>query len=211
MKNKSLIIAVIVILVVILGAGGFYFLSQSKTAGTSMMENGQSALDDIFASNVSMECNYDDPEYGQVTAYIKGGKVRMNYVDTQGGTGSSIIKDDTMYFWNEEGGFKMEMAREDMEAMQEEAQESTTQNDASEIAKSIEEYKEHCKNASVSDSNFDLPVGVEFQDYSSMMPSSEQMQQMMHEQSATQEDAPQDSMPSQEDIQKMMEQYGAQE
>lgn len=170
-NNSKLIIGiVVVVLLALLGFGAFKFLgSKSSTMTTGSQTSGGNvftSIKDALSKSISLQCEYDQNGV-KTTAYIKAGAIRS---DTTGKTpeesGSAIIKDKKMYFWNSQGGFMMEFKDDGTTP-------STAPSNAGEkpqdIMNSLEQYKDSCKPAVVSDSLFTPPANVKFQDFSQLM------------------------------------------
>lgn len=168
-NNSKLIIGVVVVVVLaLLGFGAFKFLgSKGSSTGTGQSGNVFTSIKDALSKSVSLQCDYTDETGIKTTAYIKAGAIRS---DTTGKTpeesGSAIIKDKKMYFWNSQGGFMMEF-KDDKTTP------STAPSNIGEkpedVMNSLEKYKESCKPAVVSDSLFTPPADVKFQDFSQLM------------------------------------------
>ena len=167
-----MIVAAIVV-VALLALGGFFFLNKNNTAmQTPSMEEKQeesnviSSIQDAIMNNMSLECTYTSPEGTNVKAYIKSGKVRSEISGkTAAESSNAIIMDKKMYFWNAQGGFVMTIPEITPGAT------NPTPNQGQSTLDSLEQYKSSCKQANVSDSVFELPANVKFQDMSKMMPS----------------------------------------
>lgn len=79
-----------------------------------------------------------------------------------------IMKDNKMYFWNGKEGMMMEF---DPSAMMGEAPAKNVpgQQKPEDVVAALEQYKQYCKSATVSDSLFTPPADVKFTDVSAMM------------------------------------------
>lgn len=183
--QKNVIIAVVA--VAVLGGGAFFFLQSQKSA--TQQNNVVTSIKDALSKSASLECTYTDEEGRQSKTFMKNGAVRSDFTGkTTEDTGSAIITAKKMYMWNaNKEGFMMDIPEVTPSA------ESTTETDTNsqnaqkdEIMKDLEQYKESCKAAVVSDSLFTPPSDVKFTDYSQMMQqnpgagsgiSEEQMQQ----------------------------------
>ena len=171
--SKNLIISAVVV-VILLGAGYMILGNKksapgaSQTAAPTTTESSViSSIKDALAGGQSLQCNYADEDGRTTAAYIKNGMVRADMTASKPEeSGSVIVKDKKVYFWNAQGGFMMEMTDEMMEQGEKTAKESTQGQDT--IA-NLEKYKESCKTATVDDSLFTPPANVKFQDMSSMI------------------------------------------
>lgn len=167
-SSKLIIGIVVVVLLALLGFMGFKFLGSksSSTGGTAGGGNVFTSIKDALSKSVSLQCDYTDATGIKTTAYIKGGAIRSDTVGkTAEESGSAIIKDKKMYFWNSQGGFVLDVPDEAKTP-------SVTPGKGTEspenIMNSLEQYKESCKPAVVSDSLFTPPADVKFQDVSQM-------------------------------------------
>ncbi len=198
-------IIVAVLLVLVLGAGGYMMLAKSKSStpknsmeSAKQDKNAFTSIQDAIAHSMTITCDYSTPEGTNVKAYIKGGKVRSDVISKDSNqSGSAIIMDKKVYFWNSQGGYVMEMP--DISVTPASGQDAV-ENKGNSTMEALEQYRQYCKPGTVSDSLFVLPTGVKFQDMSTMMvPSSKVMP------SGTK---PIPSGMSPEQIQQMMKQYG---
>lgn len=201
--QKNLIIGIVVVML-IAASGGFYMLNQSKksvdtttatTAQSSSSDNAVIAsIKDALAGTASLSCEYTDEQGRQTKSYIKNGKIRADIVAPKvEESGIVIIKDQTMYFWNvKKEGVKMTFSKEMLKDAA--GQQNATQQ--KEFMDNLEQYKEHCKQATVSDSLFVVPTDVTFTDLSGFMNSNGNS----------------DAYPTidQAQLKKMMEQYSTQ-
>ena len=161
---KNVIIAIVVIL--ILGGGAaFFFQNQNKMSGKDAI----TSIKDTLTKSASMECNYTDEQGRTSKAYIKNGSIRADITAKNSKeSGSVIVTDKKIYFWNSEGGFMMEVPDVTKTPSQTEgSNQGLSQKE--ELMRDLDKYKDYCKNASVSDSLFTPPTDVKFQDYSQMM------------------------------------------
>lgn len=177
MKQKNIILAgVALIILLLLGVGGFMVLNKDKSATSDDSsntsednENVITSIRDALSKSMTLECNYDDSESGtKVQAYIKNGAVRTNITAKDPkSSGSTIIKDKKMYFWNQDGGFMMEIPEISITPTEDDS--SSQNSNPEDVIEGIERYKDSCKPAVVSDSLFTPPTDVKFQDFSQMM------------------------------------------
>ncbi len=164
-----LAIALLVVGLLVVGAGAYFIMNKGSMPGGGMMQgsNAITSIKDALTKSVSLECEYEDGTT-KTKAWIKNGAIRADVTgaDAQS-SGSMIMKDKEkkMYFWNEEGGWVMTIPDSD-ETTTGEVPES---NSTSDIMKDLEQYKDSCKPAVVSDSLFNPPADVTFTDMSKMM------------------------------------------
>ncbi len=199
--NKKIGVIAGAVILVILAVIGFFVIQnsnnpQSSLESTTNKESAQTgatfdSLQDIFSNkSLSLQCDYASDEGQKATIYIKNGMVRTSSVgETPQESGEVIIRDNTMYFWNNEGGIKMTFNAEDMESAQQNAQAKQSLSD-------LQKYKDSCKTAVVNDSLFTPPSDVVFQDMSNLL-------QAMPSGAANGSK----SAPTQEEIEALMKQY----
>lgn len=164
----KIVIIIIVVVVILLGAGFFLMNNPTLQKGLDMGTGGKySSIKDALTKSVSLECEYTDPEGASSHVWVKNGAIRADMTggDTES-NGSTIIKDKKMYFWNEKGGYVVTIPDvTPVEGMED----ASTDNQSEDFLKDLEEYKENCKPAVVSDSLFSVPTDIEFQDMSKII------------------------------------------
>ncbi len=190
-KNKIIIAAAAVIL---LGIVAFFLLSRNKMVNLSPSgsDNAFTSIQDALSKSISLECEFTD-ESGRITkSYIKNGAVRADFTSQNAEeSGSVIMKDKKMYFWNSKGGYTMELPDD----VKTDTTTGETESQGSDILKAMEEFKDKCKPAVVSDSLFTPPTDVTFTDMSKLIPT------------GASQNGSQTPQMSQEEIQKYMQQY----
>lgn len=165
MKGKQGFIIAAVIIVILGALGYFYFGKSASLPGTK--STVFTSIQDALSKSLSLKCEYTDPNGTKTTAYIKNGAVRADTTSSKAEeSGSVIVKDKKMYFWNAQGGFMMEIPDVTPEPGFQAPKES---NQAEDIMKDLESYKDSCKAAVVADSLFTPPGDVNFTDFSKMM------------------------------------------
>lgn len=182
-SSKTLIIVVVIIILIILGIFGFMTMG-NKSSDKSATQNATgeetktetsgsvfSSIKDALSRSMSLECTYTDDSGRKSVTYIKNGAVRSDFTaENTAQSGSMIMKDNKMYFWNGKEGMMMEF---DPSAMTGEAGSppknvTPGQQKPEDVVGALEKFKEFCKNATVSDSLFTPPADVEFTDVASM-------------------------------------------
>ena len=162
-------IIIVAIVIVVIGAGFFLMNNPMVQKGLDVGSGGAfSTIKDALSKSVSLECEYPDPQGTTTKVWIKNGAIRsdMNGTADQG-AGSMIMKDKKMYIWNNKEGIVMEL--DDKKTSGDTSLDSKDTNEAEELIKDLEEYKDKCKPTVVSDSLFTPPSDVEFNDMSKMM------------------------------------------
>lgn len=181
MKGKTPIVIAVILLLLLLG-GGYFFLTSKQTspATTTNQPTSGSADNNVFSSikdalskSVSLECNFTDEEGRQTKSFVKAGAVRADFTaKNPEESGSVIMKDKKMYFWNKKMGFMMDLSNAQNEAAklptgtQEQNKGFSNEDD---VLATLEKYKQSCKPSVVADSLFTPPSDVNFTDYSKMM------------------------------------------
>lgn len=173
--KKSVVIAVIVVVMV---AGLFLMMKAGKDEG---WQGGESevkveektegkeerevsvfeSIKEAMARSLSLKCEYDSGN-GKVTVYIKGNNLAIDGYGQENSRYQAIIKGDKMWVWNKDKKEGFIFTTEAKEGEQ-------SGFSSEEIIADVEKEKQFCKTAVVSDSAFDLPANVKFQDVSSMM------------------------------------------
>ncbi len=172
--NKGVILGIVALLLV--GGGAYYFMS-NKSGGlpsTTSTPSGQttgsvfSSIKDALSKSLSLECSFTDTEGRQTKSYVKNGAVRADITAPKvEDSGSVIVKDKKIYFWNSKGGFMMEVPETTPGAGQPSGTGSQAQ--AGNVLDTMEKYKSSCKPGVVADNLFIPPTTVQFQDFSKMM------------------------------------------
>lgn len=179
MKQKLLIV-VAVIVIILLGAVGSMLLSGNKKPAapqTTMKKteaNPITSIQDAIAKNMSLECDYTSAAGTKIKAYIKNGKVKFEVTGkTPAESSTSVMMDKKIYFWGAQGGFMMTMP--EITVTPAAGNVTAVPNQGQQTLDALERYKNSCKQAAVSDSEFDLPKDVKFQDFSKMTPTGTMM------------------------------------
>lgn len=166
------VIGAIVVLVLLLG-GGYMVMSKRTSSPASPTQTGAgnvfSSIKDALSKSLSLECSFTDEQGRQTKSYIKNGAVRADFTGANANeSGSVIMKDKKIYFWNAQGGFMMTEPEVTPGAPQQTSSEKTPGN-VGDMVSTMEKYKNSCKPSVVSDSLFTPPTNVTFQDFSKMM------------------------------------------
>ena len=183
-RGNSLRYVILIILLVLLGFGTWYVLVGSKPTSkvtpsavdTKTAEPTQASvftsIQDALSKSVSLKCEYTDESDKKILTYIKAGAIRTDFQATDPKqSGSMIVKDKKMYFWNGKTGTLISFDIEEMtKGITPTAKKSTTQN-ATDVISGLEKFKDSCKPAVVADSLFVPPSDVKFTDLSQIMKS----------------------------------------
>lgn len=182
--SKIIPLIVVIILLIVLGVGSFMLMGKKNVKPTSsqtVMKNEASptsssmfsSIQEALSKSLSLQCDYTDESGKKIISYIKNGAVRT---DMQGASakdsGSVIMKDKKMYYWNGKTGTVLAF---DITSMMEKVtpsvkpQVSQAQQNPGDVVESLEKFKKSCKTAVVADSLFTPPADVKFTDISAMM------------------------------------------
>nr|MBP7859637.1 hypothetical protein [Patescibacteria group bacterium] len=183
---KKIILAIATLLVLLLvGGGGFVFMSKKVVAP----QNGQitpmekttkgedtnsisGTIYDLLNLGKSLKCTYDynlDENKTSGTTYISGKKMRGDFEIVMGETKikNYMISDgDYFYSWadNSKTGTKMKI-----NATENPQQEQATENQNVNIKTAQEKYDYKCENWIVDETMFQLPNGITFTDFSTVL------------------------------------------
>lgn len=170
------------IFIVLLVAGGFYFYSSTKKEKTSLGEKAKEVIEekkqeakerikDLINKNISLKCTYDI-DGTKVTTYIKGGNKIRTVVETkEGGVNESIFANNKIYSWDQKRKEGMVMSVDLIKRQQDKT--INVENPQKQI-EDMEKFKADCRKENFSDSIFNPPADVKFQDF-------DKLQQMMQQ------------------------------
>lgn len=162
-KNTLLLIGAGVVVAAIVG----FFVFQSTGSGPG--GNPVSQLENALTGAGSMKCEYTDTENRNTITYVKDGKIRSDFTGADG-AGGMIYKDNAMWTWDEATKQGYSMVLPEYTETDEEIDLGQNQFDEKEdIEAEIEAYKESCSKESVSDSMFEPPADITFQDMGDFM------------------------------------------
>lgn len=179
MKKIVLVIVSLVLLAGIAAAAYktyHHFTKQEPSMAKSPATNSIfGSIQEALSKDLTLQCNFTDQSGKQTTSYIKHGQVRADIVSSDPKqSGSVVVKDKKVYFWNSTIGMMMNLPDEaETAGMVKQATGVTpgATNEGGDMLAALEKYKDHCKPAVVDDSLFTPPANVKFQDLSKMMPS----------------------------------------
>jgi len=164
-----------------------------KDTGQSTAEKVQQKLFDWLTTGAGAKCFVEDPRMGQVTIYASGEKAKVegfsfmpmsspNSIESSQQSpkeekGTMLNDGQWVYMWSGKSGIKFNI--EEMKKMSEEfgaSQENQNQNQQEAMdwkgwAKKIDEgnVKYNCSPATLSESDFNPPADVQFQDWGEIM------------------------------------------
>ncbi len=173
MKKNNMIIAIVALIIII---GGLIFFNQNQK--TSPDKKGQDitsetkpgvfeSIKDAMSKSMSLKCEYKTTD-AQTVAYIKGKSVRVDGIYKNTNKSSTIMKNDKMWTWDT-------VKKEGMIIPLKQT-ETDKKSSSDQIIEELEKEKQFCKPAIVSDSMFNPPTDVKFQDLSGMLDNLENTQ-----------------------------------
>jgi hypothetical protein len=172
--SRNLIIAIIVVIgITILSTFVYMHGSNTKKSVVQVTpvptktpsEDAVSSIKDVLAGNKSVVCQFKDDSGYEVKGYIKDGMVREDIVaSTSAKSGSMVIRDKKMYFWNDKNAIVMNLPDEDAKDVKEVTDQISS--DPNQAIEQLDKFKKDCKYTSVEDKVFVLPTNVKFQDIS---------------------------------------------
>lgn len=144
----------------------------AQSAPSPSSGNVISSIKEALTGAQSLQCDFTDEEGRKIVSYVKNGAVRTDIAATDPKqSGSMIMKDNKMYFWNGKQGtmmaFDIAAILDSISVTPQPAQGNIGQK-PEDIVESLEKYKESCKAATVDDALFTPPADVKFIDLSSM-------------------------------------------
>lgn len=171
MNTKLLLIVGGVLVIAVIA-----FVVYRNSSSNPLTENNtQMNVDEVadtvmnaFNGSGSVKCTYQNDSTQGIT-YIKNGMIR---VESTGGEndsmGNVIMKNDTLWGWeaNSTEGFMMENISKYQD---DESVPDDYKLNSENVRAQISENQGKCNNENISDSMFDPPANVKFQNYSSMM------------------------------------------
>jgi hypothetical protein len=165
LKNKTvlIVIAVVVAVLILGGAGSMFVLKkavnklESKVANKIVAEKVTNdsgvfgSIKDALAKSLSMQCDYSVGST-KTSVYIKSGNIRFESANSVG-----IFKDNKIWTWNP-------TTKQGMLIPQSVTNRAQQVMDKEKLVEDLESQKQFCKVSMVSDSQFEVPADVTFQD-----------------------------------------------
>lgn len=187
MPKLPVILAVIIILI-LAGIGGYMIFGNksiqkqvasdtTSTVSSPSPTSGNviSSIKEALAGSQSLQCDFTDEDGRKTTSYMKSGAIRTEFIALDPKqSGSMIMKDKKIYFWNGKTGtimtFDITTIAENITPQTPKTSPVTNTNQKPEdLVASLEKYKESCKPATVDDALFSPPADVKFTDLSAMI------------------------------------------
>lgn len=166
MKNNRVLLILGGVLLVILVVG--FLISRSGGQVPGMTSSPSDLVTSALTGSGSVKCEYTGEDGAVVTAYVKNGMVRTNISGGPEGDGSFLMKGKTFWTWQDSTKQGMTYTVPDVTPVETEAVESEG-NMSEKVASDLEKYKDSCTSENVSDSMFEVPSDVSFQDLSQVM------------------------------------------
>lgn len=138
----------------------------------SLSSNPADVVSNALTDSGSVKCEYTDEEGRQITAYVKGERIRTDITGGTEGAMSMIYKDNTSWTWDTATKQGMLFTAPEVtpgEGEKVTVEEGPATQDSNEVKAELEKYKESCTNQTIADTMFEPPADVKFQDYSQMM------------------------------------------
>jgi hypothetical protein len=135
---------------------------KSEEEGGGLFES----IKDAMSKSLSLKCDYPTGDGGKITYYVKGNKVRFEGAWKTKDETVTVITEDKMFNWNlkTKEGLILPLKQ----------QEGENKNVAEELINDLETNKKFCKTAVVSDSVFNPPADIKFNDLSKLMEKAQQ-------------------------------------
>ena len=171
--KKGALVAVAVAILLVIGAGAYLASKHRAPVMQPSMQVQKQSPSPLFSSiqdalsnkALSLRCDFTDANGERVVAYIKNGAILADViVNTPQESGSVLMMNKKIYFWNASTGMMMDMPNMTVTP----TPGASTSQTQSAVA-DLEKYKESCKQAVVADSLFVLPTNVKFTDESQVM------------------------------------------
>jgi len=156
--KKLVILSLVIISVLTLAGCG----PQKQTGGETEKKGVFESIKDAMSKSLSLQCDYTSGNV-KSTVYIKGKSLRSE-TDTQGSKVYAILKDNKLWSWSskDKNGIIMDLTDTQNQA-------AGGQKSSDDLVNEVEKYKENCKQTVVSDSLFNPPNNITFQDLSQLM------------------------------------------
>jgi len=163
--KRNLAIIIVLVLVLVGGSLAYFRITRRElpfglgSGGSgSTSQEGQGffgRLSDALKVGTALKCTYEESG-STATFWVKSGKLRGD-VTANGDKLQYIFRDNCMYYWSEDEDQGVKMCWEESEVPDWEEN----------LAAASEQYD--CQPATISDSKFSLPSGIEFVDMSEYM------------------------------------------
>lgn len=160
--KKNVLVLLAISTLVLAGCGPQKPTGTTQTGGETEKKDVFDSIKDAMSKSLSLQCDYSANNVTSLV-YIKGKSIRSES-DNKGDKVYAILKDNKLWSWSDKEKTGIIM---DLSATQNNAQ--AGQKTGDDVINEVEKYKENCKQTIVSDSMFNPPSDIKFQDLSEMM------------------------------------------
>lgn len=166
---KKILPFILIFLVVF--AGYLFFknkqgkLPEEKAVKDVVKEKKQAIVESIkemVTKNINLKCTYEIPEGGKVITYLKGKDKIRSTVESKGRKNEVLFLNGKMYSWDDESKQGITMTIKDL-PQPTPGQKITVENPENYIEQ-MEKMKASCKQENFSESIFQPPTDIKFQD-----------------------------------------------
>lgn len=137
-----------------------YWSMHSPVGQTSLTV--QDGVERILSEKMSVSCDFKDNKGVLTHALIKNGQVKAQLpVGDPTDVTTVVYSEGVGYLWNKKTAIKFTVTPEVLK--------KAGKSQGIDFLDQIENYKKYCKDAKISDSEFDLPKNTSFKDYSAFV------------------------------------------
>lgn len=167
MKKTPLFLAFLLII----GLFGYFFFFNKKTQPSyenkvrnTIQEKKETTVEkikELIGQNVSLKCTYQT-DGAKITTYIKGKNKIRTAVETKEGVNESIFANNKVYWWDNKTKEGFAMSVDLIKTQQDKTRKI---DDPEKQIEEMEKLKAQCVRENFSDSFFQPPADVKFQDF----------------------------------------------
>lgn len=175
MKKNPLIFIIIVFIV----AFGLCLLMVNKNKSRNLINQSQKTLNnvveetkektaekiqDLISQNINLKCSYETPSGTKVTTYIQGKDKMRSVMETKSGENHVLFLNGKMYSWS--GKTKQGMIMNVKSGIENKTVQQKPEiiEDPKKYLDELEKFKADCRKENFSESLFQIPNDVKFQD-----------------------------------------------
>ncbi|MDH7476091.1 MAG: hypothetical protein QHH09_01300 [Microgenomates group bacterium] len=136
--------------------------TSEKNIVNQTSKNIVQGIKDLIATNTSIKCTYEIPDGGKVTSFVKGKDKIRSTIENNNQKTETIFVNGKMYSWDDKTKQGMVMTIKNLP--EQTTQEKTTVEDPEKYIEQMEKMKASCQKENFSDSVFQPPTDVKFQD-----------------------------------------------
>lgn len=175
MKKNPLIFIVIILIVGL----GLYLLMINKNNSNNFINQSQKTLNnvvketkektaekiqDLISQNINLKCSYETPSGTKVTTYIQRKDKMRSVIETKSGENHVLFLNGKMYSWSEKTKQGMIMNVKTGIENKTAQQKPEIIEDPKKYLDELEKFKADCRKENFSESLFQIPNDVKFQD-----------------------------------------------